>query len=96
MPNLIKSKKPSRCSKCNSTEYKIEYQRGPDPNNFYLDINKLMCARCGHISTGELKEDNREEIEMSDEKYQEMLAQHQEFKTYGYIKTSTEKEESQN
>ena len=94
MVRLIVSKNPSRCNKCKSTQFKIEHKKGPDPENFYLDINKLMCIHCGHISTGELKENNRQEIDMSKETHEKMLAQHQEFKTNGYIKLPSEKEDS--
>lgn len=73
MIKLIISKNRTKCRKCGSLTYKIENNEGPDESTFYMEFNKLMCASCGYVYFGELKESKRIEREVSEENYQKML-----------------------
>ncbi|MEK7549062.1 MAG: hypothetical protein AAB496_01050 [Patescibacteria group bacterium] len=85
MREIIISKKSTKCKKCKSTTFKIEYKKGPDPERFLLTINQLMCARCGYICLGELSDKGKEKMKVPEKNYQKMLNQHKRFKETGYI-----------
>jgi len=81
MVKITISENQTKCRKCKYHTFKIEHHKGPDKNLFYLTRNQLMCAGCGYIYDGELNETKKKELEVSEEDYNKMLRQHQEFKS---------------
>ena len=79
MKKLIISKNRTKCRRCHNQTHKIEYKKGPDPDMFFVENNQLICAYCGYIYTGELLRHKKTELEVSEEKYEEMLNQHKEY-----------------
>ncbi len=84
MVKLIVSTNKTKCRKCRYQTPKIEYKKGPDPDNFYLELNKLMCAACGYVYFGELKEGKKTEFKMSEKSYNKMLKRHEKFHNNPY------------